>query len=379
MQPLRPVLPPWFFAALFVWSAALLSAATPEFRSPEQLGPGEVVFRIYAPDAKVVSVQGLRRRPPVPMERGNDGIWTATVTDLPADIYSYTFNVDGVVVLDAHNPNLKKWTTSESAVEVTGATPTVYSLSNVPHGTVHRHVYFSKAANRLVSLQVYTPPGYEEQSRSRYPMIVLCHGTGDDETAWTENGRAHLVADNLIARGAMKKAVIVMPYGHPIPLPLARPADYPDRNLVPMEEAIISEVLPFVERIYSVSRNADDRAIAGLSMGGGHAVVIGLSHPDIFHWVGGFSTSVPLATSFDRRFAPWVKAQQDKRHSPRLLWLGIGRDDALLERNEKLTTWLRANNVPFVWKLTDGGHEWSLWREFFADFAQLVFQPATRH
>lgn len=306
------------------------------------------------------------------MTKSPEGVWTATVSDLPPDIYSYTFNVDGVSMLDPRNTYVKRWITSQSAVEVTGLQPTIYAKLPVPHGTLHRHWYESKAAGRELGLTVYTPPEYDPRARKRYPVIVLCHGTGDDEMSWVDIGRAHLTADNLIAQGKMKPAVIVMPYGHPIPHPLVTPDSYRNENIAAMSQEVLTEILPFVEQHYSVSRKPDDRAIAGLSMGGGHALSIGLAHPEVFHWVGGFSASPPRG-DLAPYFSPWAKSVKDKKNAPRLLWLAIGREDSLLPNNEAATAWLTQAGVPFQWKLTDGGHEWTLWREWWAEFAALLF------
>lgn len=353
--------------------AVTLSAANPpEFISPEQTAPGQVTFRYFAPNAKSVFVKGLRHRAPVALTQDAEGIWTATVSDLPADIYTYSLDVDGAPALDNHNRFVKKWLTCESAIEVTGPEPTVYSLQSVPHGVVHRHGYTSLVSGRELACQVYTPPGYDPKARARYPLIVLCHGNGDDEMAWVEMGRAHLIADNLMAKGLMKKALIVMPYGHPV-WPIVQSQAYRDANDGAMEQALLKEIIPLVEAHYQVSRRPEDRAILGLSMGGGHALHTGLAHPEVFRWVAGFSSRAPTE-NLDQRFRPWIQSLQSKKTAPRLLWLGVGRDDDHLAGNEAFTAWLKQNHIPFTWKLTDGGHDWSLWREYFAEVGPLLFK-----
>jgi enterochelin esterase-like enzyme len=355
--------------------AAPMRAAAPEYLSPEQTAPGRVTFRYYAPRAQQVSVHGLRGRADVAMTKGGDDLWSATVDGLAPDIYNYTFDVDGAWVIDPKNRFLKNWITSESAVEVRGATPTDYALLPVPHGVVHHHLVHSAVGQREMPFLVYTPPGYDPKAKTLYPLIVLFHGTGDLADGWIEIGRANLIADNLIAQGKMKAAVILLPYGHPVPLPLERPKTYWISNDPAMSDMVLGELLPFVEKNYAVSKNSDQHAIAGLSMGGGHALNIGLAHPEIFHWIGAFSASIHRdSVQLDRDAEPWLKAVKQKKNGPRLLWISIGRDDQLLEANEKFTTWLQDNGVPFTWKLTDGGHEWPLWRTDFSSFAQLVFQ-----
>ena len=259
-----------FWRLFFTCWVTLISlrVAAMEYRSPEQLAPGQVVFRLYAPAAKVVFVEGLRNLPPAPMTKDAEGLWSVTVSNLPPDLYVYTFNVDGVSMLDPRNRLIKRWTVSQSVVEVTGKEPTLYAQLPVPHGVLHRHLLVSKIAGRELAMEVYTPPGYDAQARTRYPVVVLCHGTGDDELSWTEMGRAHLIADNLIAKGRMIPSVVVMPYGHPRVRPLVPPDTYRNENITAMAQEVLLEVLPFVEKHYRVRREAENRAIAGLSIAG---------------------------------------------------------------------------------------------------------------
>lgn len=362
--------------ALISASLAILPSITaqlPVYQSPEVSAADTVVLRYFAPAAKEVSVVGLRKTDPIPMTKGEDGIWSATVSGLAPDIYGYSFNVDGAVTLDPKNRATKKWINSENAVEVPGATPPAWALKAVPHGTIHRHTITSAAAGREYSFQVYTPPGYDARAAATYPVVYLCHGYGDDETAWAENGHANFIADNLIAAGKMKPAVIVMPHGHPIPFPLDRVEEYFVHNLVAMEKVVTGELVPFVEKQYNVGRTAEDRAIVGLSMGGGHSLGIGLPHPELFQWVGAFSSAVPPGDPA-ANFPALLQAAKDHRRSPRLLWIAIGKDDFLLARNEAFRGWLTENHVAFTYELSDGGHEWTNWRNYLEEFLQLTFR-----
>ncbi len=366
MSPLR-LLPLVFACGL----AARLASQPANLVSPEITADGAVTFRYHAPEARSVALAGLRRAAPLPMTKSADGLWSVTVPGLAPDIYSYVFTVDGATALDPHNRNTKKWIRSENAFEFTGGTAPVWSLQPVPHGVVHRHTIASRAAGRQYSFQVYTPPGYDPRAAQTYPVVVLFHGYGDDETAWVENGRAHLIADNLIARGAMKPAVIVMPHAHPIPFPLERVEEYFGENLPAMERTLLEDLLPFVENEYRVAAAPEQRAIVGLSMGGGHALGIGLKHPGTFRWVGAFSAAIPPGEP--TAFFPAAAADRAAER-PRLLWIAIGREDFLLERNESFRTWLAQRDVPFAYELTDGGHEWTNWRNYLAAFLPLLFR-----
>ena len=360
---------PILLAALLA-AVSTTAATPPTFVSPEVTAES-ATFRFYAPAATNVSLVGLRRTAPAPMTKDAAGVWFVTVAGLAPDIYSYSFDVDGATVLDPRNRSIKKWITSESAFEFTGGTAPVWTLQPVPHGTLHRHTVASAVAGREYSFHLYTPPGYDPRAAQRYPVVILFHGYGDDETAWAENGRAHLIADNLIAAGKMKPAVIVMPSGHPIPFPLDHVEEYFPSNLAAMERVVIDELLPFVECNYRVSTAPADRAIVGLSMGGGHALGIGLKHPELFSQVGAFSAAVPAGDPL--AFFPAAATPSDPLR-PRLLWIGIGRDDFLLQRNETFRAWLAQHEVNFTYALTDGGHEWTNWRNYLADFLPLLFR-----
>ncbi len=350
-----------------------LTAQLPVYQSPEIVSADTVTFRYFGPAARQVAVVGLRRTTPTPMTKAADGLWSVTVSGLAPDIYGYSFDVDGAVALDPKNRSIKKWINSENAFELPGANPPAWALQPVPHGTLHRHTIGSPTAGREYSFQVYTPPGYDPHAATPYPVVYLLHGYGDDETAWAENGRAHLIADNLIAAGTMKPALIVMPHGHPIPFPLDRVEEYFGQNLPAMEKVVTEELIPLVERQYRVGRTAADRAIVGLSMGGGHSLGIGLPHPELFQWVGAFSAAVPAGDPA-ANFPVLLEAAKNNHPSPRLLWIAIGSDDFLLARNEAFRRWLTDNHIAFTYELSDGGHEWTNWRDYLGQFLQLTFR-----
>lgn len=342
------------------------------FISPEVAADGKVTFRVLAPKAQAVAVKGLRGRPPQLMTKDANGVWSATVGPLAPDLYSYAFDVDGASFTDPLNRRLKEWLVPQSLVEVPGPEPLLISRQDVPHGIVHRHLIPSGPRGGDVAFQVYTPPGYDP--KAAYPVVYLLHGFGDDEAAWIGVGRAHFIADNLLAKKQIGPVVIVMTNGHPVPLVgPRRPDDYGQRNDAAMEQEMLTVVMPFVEANYPVRRDAAGRAIVGLSMGGGHSLGIGLSHPDKFGWIGGFSSAVP-EEGRDARFATLLAAVEKKSGLPKLLWIGCGQEDFLLKRNEEFIGWLEKKQVPHEWHLTGGAHEWPVWRDYLAEFLQKIFR-----
>jgi enterochelin esterase-like enzyme len=339
--------------------------------SPEVMPDGRVTFRMLAPKAESVAVQGLRHLPVQPMTREASGLWSVTVGPFSPDIYSYTFLIDGATVTDPHDRDIKKYFSSESLFEVPGNPPILASAQPVPHGVVHRQFYASKIRGRDAGLEIYTPPGYDARAPRLYPVVYLLHGFGDREEAWVDAGRANWIADNLIAQGRIEPAIVVMPYGHPVPVEsrdLSR--DYSERNLAAMQQDLLGEVIPLVERDYRADPRAEKRAIVGLSMGGGQSLVIGLGHPDVFRWVGAFSAAAP-EENLDSIFAAVLG---DPAVRPHLLWIAVGRDDFLLKRNEALHAWLDGKGVAHTWAVSDGAHEWPVWRSYLPQFLELIFR-----
>ncbi len=309
------------------------------------------------------------------MAKGAEGVWTATVGPLPPAIYSYAFRVDGALVTDPRNPKVKIWLTSNSMVEVPGSPPPATQVQNVPHGTLHEHTYFSKSLEETRGIVVYTPPGYDQTARQKYPVLYLLHGFGDNQEAWTDVGRAHVIADNLIAAGRATPLVIVMPYGHGIS-PLRRgqmpPAEWAQSN-ERFETDLLQEVLPFVERTYKVETAPARRAVAGLSMGGGQSLSLGLASDTRFAYVAGFSSGAPQG-DLNAMFKHIADNPAEFNRRVKLLWIGCGNKDFLLDRNRKLVDWLKTTGVTHTYVETGGGHTWPVWRDYLQQVLPLLFK-----
>jgi enterochelin esterase-like enzyme len=362
-------------AALLLVSCLCATASraqqAPPVVSPDVSADGRVTFRIVAPNARAVTVNGLRHLPDQPMVKDEKGLWSLTVGPLPADVYSYVFSIDGAVVTDPHDRDIKKYFSSESLFEVPGHPPILAEAQNVPHGIVHHQFYASKVRGIDAGMEVYTPPGYDPRGLTKYPVVYLLHGFGDREEAWIDAGHANTIADNLIAQGLIKPMIIVMPYGHPVPVQERDTMkDYGARNDEAMAMDLIGQIIPLVEQDYRANTHSEKRAIVGLSMGGGQSLDIGLFHPELFSWVGAFSAAAP-EKDLDATFA---KVVNDPSSRPRLLWMAIGKDDSLLKRNVAFHEWLGQKGIVHTWVLSDGGHEWANWRAYLPQFLELVFR-----
>jgi len=353
----------------------------PLLRSPEVHADGRVTVRLRAPNAQSV-LFARDGAPPAPMQRDSAGVWSRTTEPLPPDVYPYTFRVDGVAQPDPSNPATKPVFLSsigQTLIHVPGPSSLSWEVNVVPRGAVTQHFYRSAAVGDERDFYVYTPPDYDPRRRRPYPVLYLLHGFTDDASAWVRAGRANVILDNLIARGRTQPMLVVMPLGYGAPEIMGdalreRRIDSTlwRRNTTSFIPALLQEVIPRVERGYHVGTTREMRAVAGLSMGGGQALIAGLHHLDRFEYVGAFSSAV---TILDRDFARAFPTA-DARVNPRLklLWIAIGKEDFLYADNVRFRDWLRERNVTFEWVETDGGHTWMVWRRYLTDFVPRLFR-----
>jgi enterochelin esterase family protein len=313
----------------------------------------------------------------VPMQRDEQGIWTLTTDALEPDIYGYSFVADGVSLIDPSNPLMKpNLLNTQSAVHVPGPASLAWEINDVPRGTVHRHFYRSGIVGDNRDYYVYTPPGYDAAAKKQYPVLYLLHGFSDDASGWTAVGRAHVIFDNLIAQGKAKPMLVVMPLGYGAPEIVSRtggsmrdPA-LRQRSFDLFRDALLTEMMPQVEKSYRVLKDRNSRAIAGLSMGGAESLFIGLNALDRFAWIGAFSSG-GLGADFDQTFANLDSKANSKL---RLLWIACGSEDRLMDGNRKLSEWLKSKDVRHTMIETPGAHTWMVWRRYVADFAPRLFQ-----
>ena len=358
--------------------------ATPynALRSPEVNADRTVTLRFRAPEATAVDLVGeiTMGKGPKSMAKGADGVWTITAGPLPPEIWSYNFRVQGVEVPDSSNPSIKPVPPGfpmASFVEVPGASPAFYDSRPVPHGDVRIVTYESKAMGVTRFLWIYTPPGYDE-SNAKYPVLYLLHGNGEAQNGWVMNGRANIILDNLIAEEKAQPMLVVMPQGHALQAagvaPLVRLSGETQMYSERFPKDLLEDVIPLVERRFRAIADADHRAIAGLSMGGGQALTIGLTHPDLFHYVLGYSSALS---------AQFMKAEEEFKEvlaNParanarlRLLWLSCGKQDVLYQANRQFAETLKAKGMKLAYRETEGAHVWSVWRNNLNESAPLLF------
>ena len=370
-------------AALNLWPGQVSVAQGPADRivSPKVHADRTVTFRLFAPSAKQVQVGGEFTASPLAMEKDEKGIWSLTTKPLEPNIYGYNFIMDGLAMPDPSNTFIKAgviWFGSQ--VEVPGDSPAFYAARNVPHGALHEHWYYSKALGSVRRIFVYTPPGYSDSSEKQYPTLYLLHGMGDDEGAWTQVGRANFIMDNLLAEGKAKPALIVMPFGH-----ASKDVTWPPRaganerrggaafGVEMLEKDLLENVIPLVQREYHAGKDGNQRAIAGLSMGGYQALSIGLNNPQVFAYVGAFSSAV-LNQNLENDFKSLLTDPDKANKDFKLIWIGCGSDDGLLPGDRKFEELLTAKGIKHQWIITPGyGHAWTLWRVYLRDLLPKLF------
>jgi enterochelin esterase-like enzyme len=239
---------------------------------------------------------------------------------------------------------------------------------NIPHGKLEMIEYDSKTVGAKRKMQVYTPPGYTKEKK--YPVVYLLHGIGGDETEWERFCTPDIVLDNLIADGKAVPMIIVMPNGR------AQKNDRPEGNIYAaapafknFEHDLLDDVIPTIQSRYSTYTNRENRALAGLSMGGGQSLNFGLTHLDTFAWVGGFS-SAPN-TKPPAELVPDPAAAKDKL---KLLWLSCGNKDGLISISQGVHAYLKEKGVPHIWHVDGNGHDATTWGNNLYLFSQRIFR-----
>jgi len=334
--------------------------------SPEVHGDRTVTFRVRAPKTAEVTVYGdwMPVGKPEAMTKGADGVWSLTTAPLEANGHLYWFNLDGVAVPDPVNPVIKlRQRTSASLVEVPSAEGSAWDLRDVPHGTLVTEWQKSAVLNRTERIVLYLPPGYQKSS-AKYPVLYLVHGSGDTPDSWTNAGHANFILDNLIADGKAKPMIVVMPAGHAVPFGAGRGGPANNNDL--FEEYLTKEVIPTIESRYRIAPGRGNRALAGLSMGGGHTIYTGFSHPELFSALGIFSPGLPR--NFDSKFKGNVK--------PPAIWISCGDIDTTVQY-PRIKAWaesLDKAGIQEKFVTYSGAHTWPVWRMSLTEFAPTLFR-----
>jgi enterochelin esterase-like enzyme len=350
--------------------------------SPEVLPDHRVTFRISAPKASTVTVSGdwAGTSGPAKLEKDDKGVWSATVGPLVPDFYSYVFSVDGVRTVDPRNAMIKQGINSlDSLFLVPGEEAAFEETKNVPHGDIRLVWYQSTTLGQQRRMHVYTPPGYDGGSQ-RYPVFYLLHGGGDEDSGWSTVGRAGFILDNLLAAGKAKPMIIVMPNGSlPRPTPTANASGAPGGMAAFQDRftnELLKDVVPFVEKHFRTLPGAENRALAGLSMGGGQTLRIVTTHPDQFAYVGVWSAGIRGGgASFEKQNAAFLENPDKVNNVVKLFSISVGDKDPLASTGSKaLAELLTKHGIKNQLHVSGGGHTWINWRHYLNEFAPRLFR-----
>ncbi|MBB1286898.1 esterase [Flavisolibacter sp. BT320] len=366
----------WLCTALLVISATVFGQPPriPQFVSPQVNSDNTVVFRLYAPAAKEVKLSTQFQQGNAPMTKDSSGVWQVTLGPAKPDMYPYNFIVDGMSVADPRNSAIfPNEGFQSSIVEITGSTPLVHSVQNVPHGTVSYRYYHSPELGAR-PVVIYTPPGYEKKASKKYPVLYLLHGTTDTEETWTKVGRANIILDNLIAQSKAVPMIVVMPYGRAFPT-ISKSAGSLRNwdNLQEIKKDFLGLLIPFVEQNYRVKADNDSRAIAGFSGGGGTSLFLGLNNPDLFRSVIGFAPGM-LKEEFDRNNAVAFANPAVTNQRLKLFWIGVGKEDMLYPVINDYLKVLDEKGIKHETFFSEGGHTWMNCKLFLSTVAQKLFR-----
>jgi len=378
--------------------------------SPVVNQDGTVTFNLFAPKAVKVEVTGdflpaqkvevpgfgtVEQPGVAPLKEGKDGVWSYTTDKLAPELYSYTFNIDGMTgVKDPANVYVNRDIMSFSNIFIVsdkkGDKGDLYRVNEVAHGDLAKVWYDSPTLKMKRRMTIYTPAGYDKGKN--YPVLYLLHGAGGDENAWSELGRAAQILDNLIAQGKAKPMIVVMPNGNTdcqaAPGEWSRGMYQPSfrgsveqKPVATMDESFM-DIVKYVESHYKVAKGKKNRAICGLSMGGAHTFATSKRFPDTFNYIGLFSAAIhmsgnPQQSTYERLTTDQEVQRQLARlfaAKPSLYWIAIGKTDFLYQQNVDLRRYLDEKGYPYEYVETEGGHIWRNWRIYLTMFTQKIFK-----
>lgn len=372
----------WLAAARFSFAEELpgtpASTNVPGADYPRILPNNRIVFQIKAPEAKHVQVnlpQGHYE-----LQKDDEGIWSVTTPPIEPGFHYYAFRIDGAMVFDPGSHAYFGASRHGSGIDVPEPGVDFYEVKDIPHGDLRSERYYSSVTNSWRRLFVYTPPGYEQFVDTRYPVLYLQHGGGEDETGWANQGKTDLILDNLIAEGKAVPMLVVIANGS-LPRPEGVPFGYSREGMVPFANELLNHIVPFVDENYHTQPDADHRALAGLSMGGGQSFIVGLANTDTFGSIGAFSTGlfggIRRTGAFDAdAFVPGLLADVETFNEKLdLFYLSCGEQDERIEFTQQVVSDFLSHGLEVEFNSFPGGHEWQVWRKSLHDMAQRLFKP----
>jgi enterochelin esterase-like enzyme len=338
-----------------------------------------VLFRVNAPNATKVQVDLGKI---YNMQKDEKGIWTVTTDPQVPGFHYYSLVIDSFKFADPASESFYGTGRMSSAIDVPEAGTDFYLIKDVPHGDIRSKNYFSKTMGTWRSINIYTPPGYDKDAGKSYPVLYIQHGGGEDERGWAVQGKTNIILDNLIAEKKAVPMIVVIANGNVTRPGATTGGGYNDAAMAAFKEEIAGSVIPFIESNYRIKSGVANRAISGLSMGGGQAFYTGFRNMDLFSHVGVFSTGLfggigrQPATPFDPETTiPGILTNtQSFNNKLKVFYISVGEEDPRIEPTKKLIETFRSKGLKVEFASFAGGHEWQVWRKSLHDFAQRLFK-----
>ena len=334
---------------------------------PQILPDNRVSFRINAPEAKKMQIDLGKK---YDMKKDSSGTWTVTTDSIGQGFHYYSLVIDDVAVADPASETFYGMGRMASGIEIPSREGEFYALKDVPHGDVRIRRYFSEVTNSWRRMYIYAPPGYDASDED-YAVLYLLHGGGEDERGWSTQGRADLILDNLIAENKAEPMLVVMMDGN-----LGSRNSF-QQSLQTFEKELKQAVIPFVENNYRVAAGAENRALAGLSMGGLQTLYAGIRNTDLFSHLGVFSSG--WFTDNPELTRPEYAFMQEKaatiNNNLESFWISMGgEEDIAYNNNKAMMAKFDEMGIKYDYSEYPGGHTWPVWRHNLFSFAPLLFK-----
>ncbi|WP_276380905.1 alpha/beta hydrolase-fold protein [Flavobacterium sp. H4147] len=355
------------------------SVNQPEKIFPQVNSQRRVRTSISAPNASKVQLDigGVK----YDMKKDEKGVWTGESNPQDEGFHYYQLNIDGASVPDPGSLYFYGAGRWGSGIEIPSADQDFFALKNVPHGLVSENIYFSKLTNSFRRCLVYTPDGYNENTKTRYPVLYLQHGSFEDETGWSSQGKANLILDNLIASKKAVPMIIVMDNGYAYKDQKNTPSDKNKPRESIFEEVLIKEVIPMIDAKFRTIPKRENRAIAGLSMGANQTMRIMMNHLDTFSYYGGFSgtanypnsDAIDVSSFLDGKY----KDGNALNKQIKLFWFGLGtKEPAPFPKSVgAFRNMLEQQGIKYeYYESPETAHEWLTWRRCLNEFAGKLFK-----
>ncbi|PRY53171.1 enterochelin esterase-like enzyme [Arcticibacter pallidicorallinus] len=334
---------------------------------PQVLPDSRVLFKIKAPEAQKVQIDLGRK---YDMIKSDDGFWEVTTDSMGEGFHYYSLLVDGVALADPNSETFYGMGRMASGIEIPFDGGDYYAEKNVPHGEVRMKRYFSRISSSWRRAFIYTPPGYDQNTSDKYPVLYLLHGGGEDERGWSTQGKTDLIMDNLIAANKAKPMLVVMMDGN------VGQGAFGEQSLRAFEGEL-KGLIPFIESNHRVDTRPGNRALAGLSMGGLQTLYTGIKNSELFPYLGVFSSG--WFSGRNELSSPQYDFIRDNHSSInsnlKALWISMGgKEDIAYNNCKEMMSKFDELNLKYTYTEYPGGHTWPVWRNNLYNFSQVLFK-----